>query len=95
MSEVVGGMRYVVVFMVVFDVLVGVSVMSQDIMVLGVFWYIDLVSWDNIQLNVGCKLLMWVGEMFVVFVGKYMKLISGKGSVKVQVYEEYVEFQVV
>ena len=92
-SEAAGGTRHAAAPMVALDAPAGVSVTSQDTMVLGASRHIDLVSRDNTQLNAGRKLLMRAGEMFAAFAGKHMKLISGKGSVKVQAHEEHVELQ--
>ncbi len=92
-GEGAGGTRHAAAPMVALDAPAGVSVTSQDTMVLGAARHIDLVSRDNTQLSAGRKLLMRAGEMFAAFAGKHMKLISGKGSIKVQAHEEHIELQ--
>ncbi|ADJ61776.1 type VI secretion system tip protein VgrG [Herbaspirillum seropedicae] len=77
--------------MVAVDAPAGVSITSQDTMVLGAAQHIDLVSRANTQLSAGRRLLMRAGEMLSAFAAKHMKLISGKGSIKIQAHEEHID----
>lgn len=77
--------------MVALDAPAGVSITSQDTMVLGATQHIDVVSQANIQVSTGRRLLMRAGEMFAAFAARHMKLISGKGSIKLQAHEEHID----
>lgn len=77
--------------MIAVDAPAGVSITSQDTMVLGAAQHIDMVSQTNTQVSTGRSLLMRAGEMFVAFAAKHLKLISGKGSIKVQAHEEHID----
>jgi hypothetical protein len=56
---------------------------------------VQRASWDykSVRIHdvIGRSLLMRAGKMFVAFAAKHMKLISGKGSIKVQAHEEHID----
>ncbi|MFS2113570.1 type VI secretion system Vgr family protein [Herbaspirillum frisingense] len=77
--------------MVAIDAPAGVSMTSQEGMLLGAQDHIDMVSQTNTQLSAGRRLLMRAGDMLSAFAARHMKLIAGKGSIKMQAHEEHIE----
>ncbi|WP_353627705.1 type VI secretion system Vgr family protein [Ralstonia pseudosolanacearum] len=66
----------------------GVTVASQDALVLGAQSHIDAVSAGNTQISVGRRLLMRAGEWMSAFAAKGMKLITAEGNVQIEAHKE-------
>ena len=66
----------------------GVTVASQDALVLGAQSHIDTVSAGNTQISVGRRLLMRAGEWMSAFATKGMKLITAEGNVQIEAHKD-------
>ncbi|WP_338642184.1 type VI secretion system Vgr family protein [Burkholderia pyrrocinia] len=68
----------------------GVTVVSQDAMVLGAQTNIDAVSTGNTQISAGRRLLMRVGDWMSAFAAKGMTLVTADGKLRIEAHKEDV-----
>jgi len=68
----------------------GVTVVSQDAMVLGAQTTIDAVSSGNTQISAGRRLLIRVGDWMSAFAAKGMKLVTADGKLRIEAHKEDV-----